>query len=116
MFILSYGERLSICDLETLESRRLKFDLILCYKIVHNLIELKFNDLFEYDPNSRTRGHNLKLRIPLCKNKARKNLFAVRVIPVWNSLPGYFVNSVSLIQFKSFVIQHDISNYLNRKY
>ena len=116
LWAVPYGERLSICDLETLESRRLKFDLILCYKIVHNLIELKFNDFFEYDPNSRTRGHNLKLRIPLCKNKARKNFFAVRVIPVWNSLPGYFVNSVSLIQFKTFIVQHDISNYLNRKY
>ena len=38
---LTYHERLSILDMESLELRRLRFDLIRYYKIINNLIPLK---------------------------------------------------------------------------
>src|ERR1051325_9504972 len=37
----SYRERLVACDLATLELRRLKIDLLLCFKIVHKYIAIE---------------------------------------------------------------------------
>ena len=112
----SYSERLVICNLVSLEQRRLISDLLLCFKIVNNLIDLKFSDFFEFDPNNRTRGHNFKLRIPLCKNNIRQNFFSIRVVPVWNSLPGAMVNSQSLPLFKNMLINHNLSSHLYRSH
>ena len=44
--ILSYPERLSVLNLETLELRRLKADLVMYYTIINNLIVINFDDLF----------------------------------------------------------------------
>jgi hypothetical protein len=41
---VSYMDRLQICGLELLELRRLKKDLIMIFKIIHNVIDLNFND------------------------------------------------------------------------
>ena len=43
---LSYSERLSLLHADTLELRRLKTDLVMLFKIVHNLVALNFNDFF----------------------------------------------------------------------
>ena len=42
----TYSERLSILQLQSLEHRRLIFDLVLCFNIVHGYIALSFNDFF----------------------------------------------------------------------
>jgi hypothetical protein len=46
---LSYLERLSILDLEPLEIRRLKHDLILYYKIIHNLTSISPSQYFHFN-------------------------------------------------------------------
>jgi len=45
---LTYHERLSILDLESLELRRLCFDLIQYYKILNNLTPLNYAKYFTY--------------------------------------------------------------------
>ena len=35
-------------NLKTLELRRLHYDLVMCYKIVFNIIQLRFSDFFVY--------------------------------------------------------------------
>ena len=70
---MSYQDRLVVCGLPSLELRRLRVDIILCFKIVHKLIALNFEDFFKFDANVRTRGHNLKLIIPLCVTTLRHN-------------------------------------------
>ena len=73
---LSYSDRLLACNLPSLELRRLRNDLILCYKIVHHLIAINFFDFFQLDVNSHgTRGHTYKLVLPLARNTVRKNFF-----------------------------------------
>jgi len=42
---VNYADRLRICSLISLERRRLLSDLLLCFKIVHNHIDLVFSDL-----------------------------------------------------------------------
>ena len=41
-----YSDRLVKLNLESLEVRRIKRDLILLYKILHNLIDIDFNSFF----------------------------------------------------------------------
>ena len=113
---LSYENRLIVCSLRSLELRRLLNDLILCFKIVHKLISLSFSDLFELDPNQRTRGHNYKIRLPLCKASRRQNFFAVRVVSAWNALPSILVNAESVNCFRKGVLLVDLSRFLNRKF
>jgi hypothetical protein len=112
----SYENRLIACSLSSLELRRLHNDLILCYKIVHKLICLNFSDFFETDANTRTRGHNSKLRLPLCYSSKRRNFFSVRVVPVWNALPFKLVNVESERRFKVELRQIDLSRFLKRSY
>ena len=113
---VSYKDRLLYCDLTSLELRRLVFDIVLCYKIVYNLVGLNFSDFFELDKNTITRGHNLKLRIPKCKTSCRQQFFAVRVVPVWNALSYELVNCHSLIQFKRDIKLFNLSKFLKRDF
>ena len=43
---LSYGERLDRLNLEYLEERRIRFDLVEVFKIIKGFSVLKFNDFF----------------------------------------------------------------------
>jgi len=106
-----YRERLSILDIESLEYRRIVFDLILMYKIVNDLIDLPFDTLFQFNTNS-TRGHSLKVQIKSSRVDCRKYFFANRVAPIWNSLPANVVTSSSLRSFKALLSNHDLSNRL----
>ena len=94
-----YPERLDILGLQSLECRRIIFDLILVYRIIHGLIKLSFHDFFQFNQNN-TRGHNLKLFVQFSRLNSRKFFFTNRVIKIWNDLESHEVNSTSLIMFK----------------
>jgi len=49
----------------TLEIRRLKMDLIMLFKITHNLVALDFRSFFGLTNYTSTRGHNCKLVKPI---------------------------------------------------
>jgi len=72
-------------------------DLIYCYKIVFGLTKLNFDFFLEFS-TLPTRGHAYKLFKPRSSN-ARVNVFACRVISVWNGLPD-FVSFTSIAAFK----------------
>ena len=63
--LIPYAQRLIFLDLPSLETRRLRADLILCYKILHQLIDININDFLNISSNVRTRGHMYKLVVPL---------------------------------------------------
>ena len=109
---LPYHERLSILGLQTLESRRLINDLILCYKIVHGLSSILFSDFFKFSNNKSTRGHPLRLSPPLLKSNLHKSSYAYRVVAPWNSLPESTVLASSVPQFKRMVAKFDLSRFL----
>ena len=93
-----YSERLRILNLETLEGRRLVIDLKLMYKIIYGLIDLKFEDFFEWSKHGGTRNRLYKPGLKKNLN-CRKNFFTVRMIDLWNSLPNEIVNAPSLAKF-----------------
>jgi len=101
MTSLTYTERLAALGLERLEFRRLCQDLICIYKILFNklipdhtlasgkpdLMDINADSLFTFNPSSHRRGHPYKLYKARCTSTVRQNLFANRVVKVWNSLP-----------------------------
>ena len=94
---LSYPERLSLLKLHTLEQRRLFADLIMCYNIIKDNNCIDSSTFFTFSNNKFSRGHPLKLSIPLTKLNTRKYFFANRVIPIWNSLPAETVMAPSIL-------------------
>jgi len=117
MHDLPYEVRLVKCGLVSLELRRLRKDLALCYQIVNGLIALDFNSFFTADPNYRTRGNRQKLKIPkLSPASARSNFFCVRIVPVWNALPDDIILCGSYHLFCKKIECFDFSSYLNRQW
>jgi hypothetical protein len=112
----SYHDRLVACVLPSLELRRLRADLIFCFKIVHNLISLNMTDFFVFDNYNKTRGHNLKLRVSTFKTTLRQNFFPNRIVPVWNSLSSSVVNCPTVKNFKNSLLTVDLSPFLKRKF
>ncbi|MGE5822000.1 MAG: RNA-directed DNA polymerase [Nitrososphaerota archaeon] len=95
----SYEERLEQLNLTTLETRRLRGDLIEVFKIFKGLDKLDPLKFFELS-NAPTRGHSLKLVKPRCRLDVRKFSFAQRVVDVWNSLNDDMVACDSVNGFK----------------
>ena len=95
----SYGERLQILKVTTLEERRLKLDLCFLFKIIKGKIIVNFEDYFEFK-TSRTRGHSLTLRERQSNSDLKRFSFAQRIVKVWNSLPETVISAPSVASFK----------------
>jgi hypothetical protein len=97
----SYEERLTLLGLQSLETRRLRADLILLYQLCHGLVDYDVNLLFDRPLNPSLRGHSFKLRVRvLPKCDTRKFFFANRVVDSWNRLPEAAVSAPNVISFK----------------
>ena len=101
-----YAERLRALKLPSLVYRRLRGDMIECYKLTNNLYDSKVSDILtlhqdKVEMPNRTRGHNKKLYVNKADRVVRRNSFAYRVTDTWNNLPYEVVNSSSLNIFKN---------------
>jgi hypothetical protein len=96
---MSYADRLSVLDLESLEARRIKADLILYYKVLHGLIDIDIENSIR--PYHSHRGHNFHLYHFYNRTDARKNFWAHRIVHSWNNLDSKIVNSSSVHMFKN---------------
>lgn len=109
---LSYRERLSRLSLETLEARRIKFDLLQAYKIYYQIDRLNFDDFFSHPQNViSTRGHDRKLLLPHSRIDARRYSFAVRSVNYWNSLTDEAAGAATYPRFKASLNRIDLSNF-----
>jgi hypothetical protein len=97
-----YLTRLELLDLETLEMRRLKADLILTYKILFGLVDLNPNDFFS-SPNTEkhTRGHAYRFSTSDANSDVQLKFLSNRILNVWNNLPAFTTDFSSLNKFKS---------------
>jgi len=84
---LSYDDRLKLLNLERLEIRRLRLDLLCCCKIIFGLVRTDREAFFELR-TSYTRGHPYKLIKHHSRIYVKSNFFAERVINPWNGLPA----------------------------
>ena len=110
----SYTERLRMCSLESLEIRRIKEDIFLTYKIIHNLVDLPFSNFFEFVETERTRGHAFRLYPVRRRTDLALCSYSGRVINVWNSLPDPVAGARCLSALKC-LLESD-SSFLAAKY
>ena len=110
----SYKHRLSFFNLDTSEIRRIKYNLIPILKIIHNLIDLQFDDFFSISPSLKLyqlRRHKSHLNMPTpLATSTRINFFSYRTISTWNNLPSEIVMSKSLALFKKKLNYYNIAN------
>ena len=87
-------------DWEPLESRRVKFQLTLLYKIINDLVDIPSHPYLQ-PGSSRTRSqHSIKFRQFTVRTNVLKYSFFPRSIPVWNSLPASVAEAPSLASFR----------------
>ena len=87
--------------------RRIKYDLIMCYKIVKGKVSLHRNFL-HLSVSTHTRGHKYKLYKHHSSVNAHKYFFSNRICDIWNALPSSVVEASSLDCFKRLQNQVDL--------
>jgi ribonucleases P/MRP protein subunit RPP40 len=99
---LNYENRLKLLGLDTLESRRVKIDMIQLYKILNGIDRVEISEIFDVTPtNTRTNGFKISLKPGRrFKTDMLKYSFFNRVVGAWNSLDDYVVASASVESFK----------------
>jgi hypothetical protein len=104
---LPYDERLQRLQLPTLASRRLYYDMLECYKIVHKLVRSECAGVLALSDH-RTRGFQCKLTStsPIAHSNVRKHFFVERVLSSWNALPDDVVQQDSYRKFKLSLRHH----------
>ena len=108
--LLTYPERLSVLNLESLELRRLHADLITAYKLIFGLSD-SHSEFFVVRENSTTRGHPYKIMPEHCHINIRKYFFSQRVTKIWNSLPAASINFTDLKAFRSSLHRIDLRGF-----
>jgi hypothetical protein len=86
---MTYEMRLKFLNLPTLELRRLRNDLVFCYKIFHCYVAGLPESYGLVLSKRHSRGHSLKLKKQIAIKEPRRNFFAVRMRDPWNSLQEY---------------------------
>jgi hypothetical protein len=110
---LTYAERLAVLNLETLELRRLRFDLIFYYKVFNHLTPFDPDLVFTiYSPPNCLRSNEPFILKPITvPNKFLSTTF-YRAVDAWNYLPIELRLSKSLPVFKRGLKVVDFSKFL----
>jgi len=101
---LNYEERLASLGPTTLETRRLRGDLIEAFKISKGYDT--GSEIFFSKNVSNLRGHSMKVTKKNFKLDVRKFSFSNRVINEWNGLSEEIIQSKSLAGFKKRIDYH----------
>ena len=114
---LTYFERLALLDLEPLEARRLRFDLIYYFKILHNLTPFNPDDVFIiHTPIASSRSTIPHLQKPTNASNKLLHDFFYRHVDIWNALPAEIRTLTSLPTFKCKLLKCDFLPYLKGNY
>ena len=97
---MSYEDRLQELNLTTLETRRVRGDLLEMFKIVKGLDRIDYADFITFS-SSELRGHSCKLFKPRVLTNFGKFSFSFRVIEEWNMSTQEIVSCNTVMQFKS---------------
>ncbi|KAK3878850.1 hypothetical protein Pcinc_016538 [Petrolisthes cinctipes] len=103
---LSYEERCRRLDIQSLQNRRIRGDMIETFKLLHGYEDIPSSRFFQMNTNNLG-GHSLKLKKPdLWRTTMKRNWFAIRVIDQWNSLPESVVTAPKIATFKARYNRH----------
>ena len=102
----TYETRVKLLGLTTLETRRLRGDLIEAFKIMKGFEDISWNKFFKMSSSKQLRGHSLKLYKPSFRLDIRKYSFSQRVINEWNLLPDELLQCTTVNNFKKHLDLH----------
>ena len=107
----NYESKLKELKIQSLEARRLRFDLIEAYKTVHGLNQLNKDKFFDFVAEKHTRNTRLaedplNLRLKSSNTEIRKQFWSQRVVIPWNNLPTEIKHAGSLDSFKQLYDAH----------
>ena len=92
----SCEERLWDLNLFSLHMRRLRGDLVACYKLVRGDQQALGESLFSQAPPGVTRNNGHKLAEGKFRLDIRRRYFTVRAARIWNQLPSEVVLAPTL--------------------
>jgi ribonuclease P/MRP protein subunit RPP40 len=95
----SYEKRLAILGMTTLETRRVRGDIIEVFKILKGFDEVNSSKFFEL-ADTRCRGNSLKLHKERFNRNLGKFTFSNRIVNAWNRLPEEVVSCDTVNNFK----------------
>ena len=95
-----YKVRLKKLNLQSLEVRRLRGQLIEAFKILNGFDEVN-SRLLRVDENPITRNNGFKLIGKRFRTDKAKNFFANKIVNIWNMLPNSIVSAMTINQFKN---------------
>ena len=95
---------------------RLREDLILCYKILHGLIQIDSSQMFDYDSYYGPRSNGFILRAPKVRTDLGVHSFSYRTCNSWNRLSPNTVWAPTLKQFKTELYSEDLSRNISPSY
>jgi ribonuclease P/MRP protein subunit RPP40 len=97
---MKYEDRLSALGLTTLQTRRLRGDLIEAFKICRNFEDVDYQQFFRLS-NTGLRGHSLKMYKERARLDIRKFSFSNRIVDEWNKLTEEIVQCRTVNNFKN---------------
>jgi len=71
--IMTYADIISFLKLDSVDERRLRFDIIFTYKILFGLVHMNCNGMFAFNDFTVTRGHSYKLYAKISRINVRHN-------------------------------------------
>ena len=101
-----YEDRLTYYKVSSLYARRLCSDLVCVFKIINGHIDIDPATFFDFNVDSRTRGHEFKIKHFRSRLDVRRHWFSSRIVPLWNNLPASCVSCSSVKSFKRQLWQH----------
>lgn len=116
----TYLAKCSELGIMTLQTRRLRTDLIQTYKILKGLDQVDSKQWFQTVENAGSRftrntAYPLNLIPRQVQTEQRRNFFSVRVVGPWNMLPHSIKDAATLASFKSRLDNYLISTTLSRE-
>ena len=97
---LPYPDRLKCLNAESLEMRRIKYDLSMYFKILHGLVDTNTDALFQVR-DMRTRSNGLTLHKAKFDCNIERYTFKNRCVNIWNMLPQHVVSASNISMFNS---------------
>ena len=113
----SYQNRLYLLGIQSLQYRRLTFDLIQIFKIINGLSDIKFDNYFIFKQNVHNlRGNTIKIQLRSSFKNSKisqiHHCFFNRVIKYWNLLPDVIATTPTLNAFKRNLSNFDLTTFL----
>ena len=110
---MPYPDRLKCLNAESLELRRIKYDLSMYFKLVHGIVVSNNESMFQVR-NIRTRNNGLTLFKAKFNCNMERYIFRNRCINIWNLLPQTVVGLSEVLAFKRHLNSTDLSPIIRK--